>query len=108
MRSLLLHVAHSTDKSPCSRQRRLSQPISPPPAPPNAAETPLPVVKILLANGLGELEGAFEDVTLIIKFSRKNWVGKGAWVCGKGAWVCLHVQEIERCCGMLLTLRAQK
>ena len=101
MRSLLLHVAHPTDKSPCSRWCWLSQPVSPPPAPPNAAESPLPVVKIKLVNGIGELEGAFEEVTLIIKFNRKNQVGKGAWVC-------LHAQETERCYGMLLTLRAQK
>lgn len=62
---------------------------------------PLAVVKIMLVNGIGELEGAFEEVTLIIQFNRKNGVGKGAWIG-------LQVQEAERCYRMLLTLRAQK
>lgn len=49
---------------------------------------PLAVVKIMLVNGIGELEGAFEEVTLIIQFNRKNGVGKGAWIG-------LQVQEAE-------------
>ncbi|KAK4808333.1 hypothetical protein QYF61_024212 [Mycteria americana] len=56
-----------------------NKPISPPPAPPHAAETPLPVVKVLLVNGIGELEGAFEEVTLIIKFNMQHVgnIGRG-------------------------------
>lgn len=110
MRSLLPCVAHPTDKSPRSRRWWLPQPISPPPTPPNAAEPPLPVVKTPLVNGMGELEGAFEEVTLIFTFHMKH-MGKndvGKWLgCARNGEVLWDAANPERSKMMLLTPRAQ-
>ena len=69
------------------------------------------MVKLLIINGTGELEGAFEEVALIIKCKRKNRVGEGAvglLACAGSAEVLWDAANPDSSKIMLLTLRAQK